>query len=95
MKNPFDGQKPARLGTPKNPATLRVKTKKRAKEIDALLKKHGWHGTIEVDRSQPENVVDLELLQNPVPTRTVENKIGRNAPCPCGSGKKYKKCCGK
>jgi uncharacterized protein YchJ len=20
-------------------------------------------------------------------------KIGRNAPCPCGSGKKYKKCC--
>lgn len=24
-----------------------------------------------------------------------ENKIGRNAPCTCGSGKKYKKCCGK
>ena len=24
----------------------------------------------------------------------VERKIGRNAPCPCGSGKKYKKCCG-
>ncbi len=23
-----------------------------------------------------------------------EKKIGRNAPCPCGSGKKYKKCCG-
>ncbi|WP_125154145.1 SEC-C metal-binding domain-containing protein [Clostridium rectalis] len=23
------------------------------------------------------------------------NKIGRNEPCPCGSGKKYKKCCGK
>ncbi|MBO1265614.1 SEC-C domain-containing protein [Proteiniclasticum sp. SCR006] len=30
-------------------------------------------------------------------SRTVrnENKIGRNDPCPCGSGKKYKKCCGK
>jgi preprotein translocase subunit SecA len=27
--------------------------------------------------------------------RTVELKIGRNDPCPCGSGKKYKKCCGK
>ncbi|KJS72629.1 MAG: hypothetical protein JL56_12770 [Desulfotomaculum sp. BICA1-6] len=25
-------------------------------------------------------------------TRT---KVGRNDPCPCGSGKKYKKCCGK
>lgn len=23
----------------------------------------------------------------------MSNKIGRNAPCPCGSGKKYKKCC--
>ncbi|MFR1533930.1 MAG: SEC-C metal-binding domain-containing protein, partial [Bilophila wadsworthia] len=23
-----------------------------------------------------------------------ENKPGRNDPCPCGSGKKYKKCCG-
>ncbi len=29
--------------------------------------------------------------------RTVvrKNKIGRNEPCPCGSGKKYKKCCGR
>ena len=25
----------------------------------------------------------------------VEQKPGRNDPCPCGSGKKYKKCCGK
>lgn len=23
-----------------------------------------------------------------------DNKVGRNEPCPCGSGKKYKKCCG-
>lgn len=27
--------------------------------------------------------------------QAVSNKIDRNAPCPCGSGKKYKKCCGK
>ncbi|QNU68770.1 SEC-C domain-containing protein [Ruminiclostridium herbifermentans] len=25
----------------------------------------------------------------------VSNRVGRNDPCPCGSGKKYKKCCGK
>jgi SEC-C motif domain protein len=25
----------------------------------------------------------------------VSQKIGRNEPCPCGSGKKYKKCCGR
>ena len=24
-----------------------------------------------------------------------EDKVGRNDPCPCGSGKKYKKCCGR
>ncbi|MBP5589014.1 MAG: SEC-C domain-containing protein [Bacteroidales bacterium] len=28
------------------------------------------------------------------PIRT-EKKVGRNDPCPCGSGKKYKNCCGK
>ncbi|HOP72695.1 MAG TPA: SEC-C metal-binding domain-containing protein [Thermoclostridium caenicola] len=26
--------------------------------------------------------------------RAVSSKVGRNDPCPCGSGKKYKKCCG-
>ena len=34
----------------------------------------------------------------PAPTATIRNqgpKTGRNDPCPCGSGKKYKKCCGK
>ncbi len=29
------------------------------------------------------------------PVKRVQKKIGRNAPCPCGSGKKYKKCCGR
>jgi preprotein translocase subunit SecA len=30
----------------------------------------------------------------PVTVRRKEKKVGRNDPCPCGSGKKYKKCCG-
>jgi len=34
---------------------------------------------------------DREWLENP-PARALN--IGRNDPCPCGSGKKYKKCCG-
>jgi len=33
--------------------------------------------------------------QTPKTVRRQEDKVGRNAPCPCGSGKKYKKCCGK
>jgi preprotein translocase subunit SecA len=32
-----------------------------------------------------------EIKQRPV---RVAEKVGRNDPCPCGSGKKYKKCCG-
>ncbi len=30
----------------------------------------------------------------PSEPRKVKDKVGRNDPCPCGSGKKYKKCCG-
>jgi preprotein translocase subunit SecA len=32
---------------------------------------------------------------NESPRETKDKKIGRNDPCSCGSGKKYKKCCGK
>jgi preprotein translocase subunit SecA len=30
----------------------------------------------------------------PVEQAHAEKPVGRNDPCPCGSGKKYKKCCG-
>jgi len=33
--------------------------------------------------------------QLPKPVTRDEEKVGRNDPCPCGSGQKYKKCCGK
>ncbi len=47
---------------------------------------------------QEQNLVfsgggDSDFKRTPV--RRTDGKIGRNAPCPCGSGKKYKKCCGK
>jgi preprotein translocase subunit SecA len=29
------------------------------------------------------------------PVKRDSSKVGRNDPCPCGSGKKYKDCCGK
>ena len=37
----------------------------------------------------------LYLEQKKSGTVVAEKKVGRNDPCPCGSGKKYKKCCGK
>ncbi|MBE9521486.1 MAG: preprotein translocase subunit SecA [Proteobacteria bacterium] len=36
---------------------------------------------------------DAEQAQQPL--KREGEKIGRNSPCPCGSGKKYKKCCGR
>ncbi len=38
--------------------------------------------------------VDGQLVP-PATQRHEGPKVGRNDPCPCGSGKKYKKCCGK
>ena len=39
-----------------------------------------------------DNYIDYEKLPTGQYVRA-ERKIGRNEPCPCGSGKKYKKCC--
>jgi SEC-C motif-containing protein len=33
------------------------------------------------------------VRQGPAPVRSTQSKVGRNDPCPCGSGKKYKQCC--
>lgn len=41
-------------------------------------------------------VFDLKLLIDPnKPIVRDEPRVGRNDPCPCGSGKKFKQCCGK
>jgi SWIM/SEC-C metal-binding protein len=94
MKKIFDGKKTGRLGTKTNPAVVHVQTKKRAKELEAVFKKNGWEYTIDLEPGKPEDITALEILQNPTQTRVAETKVGRNAPCPCGSGKKYKRCCG-
>ena len=95
MKKLFDGKKTAKLGTQKNPAHVNVQTKKRVKELESVFEENGWIGSIELDPDQPENTNDLELLLNPPKTTIAQKKVGRNEPCPCESGKKYKKCCGK
>lgn len=38
---------------------------------------------------------DAPLPDVPVERARADESVGRNDPCPCGSGKKYKKCCGK
>lgn len=88
-------KKTAKLGTEKNPALVHVRTEDRFKEITALFKKKGWRFKIELEPDKPEDIADLERLLNPIKPRRVEQKPGRNEPCSCGSGKKYKNCCGR
>ena len=95
MEKIFDGKKTAKLGTEKNPAVINVKTEERVKEFESIFEENGWKYTIDLEPDKPEDLTDLEILLNPIKTRIAEKNIERNEPCPCGSGKKYKKCCGK
>ena len=45
------------------------------------------------EESMPDHALFDMRKKDPWPL-IAEKKIGRNDPCPCGSGKKYKKCCG-
>jgi len=42
----------------------------------------------------PVFAADAAEEEEPAPPQTPAGKVGRNDPCPCGSGKKYKKCHG-
>ena len=48
--------------------------------------------TVELD---VEKRKELYKAQKASTTIVKGPKVGRNDPCPCGSGKKYKKCCGR
>lgn len=56
---------------------------------DWLYELPEWEGLI-----TPERRKELYLEQKKSGTVVKGKKVGRNEPCPCGSGKKYKKCCG-
>ena len=48
-------------------------------------------------RPMPSNELpnDFSWLGGPMQPFVAPKKVGRNDPCPCGSGKKYKHCCGR
>ncbi|MBO8434459.1 MAG: SEC-C domain-containing protein [Tyzzerella sp.] len=48
-----------------------------------------WEGIFDAKKRH-----ELTLQQKKSRTIVKATKVGRNDPCPCGSGKKYKKCCG-
>jgi len=84
----------AKLGSEKRPLVVRVQTEERASEIVSICNEHGWHYIIGFEPDKPEDTSDVERLLNPPEPVEAIVTPGRNEPCPCGSGKKYKKCCG-
>ncbi|HKL99565.1 MAG TPA: SEC-C metal-binding domain-containing protein [Mobilitalea sp.] len=60
-----------------------------AAKADWLYELEEWEPLLTAERRK-----ELYKEQKNSSTIVKEKKVGRNDPCPCGSGKKYKKCCG-
>jgi SWIM/SEC-C metal-binding protein len=90
----FKAKDTMRLGTRKAPARISVQTQEREQQLAAVFAENGWACVIEVNSEQDEDIRDLESLQDKQTAAVSTKKANRNDPCPCGSGRKYKKCCG-
>ena len=65
------------------------------KDVSIFLLKAEIRQNIE-RKEKPKKLLTNDTETTPVKKKPVKKqKIGRNDPCPCGSGKKYKQCCGK
>ena len=66
------------------------------KALDDRLEAHGHGPVFCVERAEDEASAASPAVEAAVlPAAEAKPvKVGRNDPCPCGSGKKYKKCCG-
>ncbi len=63
---------------------------------DILLKDRNYVNRLKRHYAMFKEAIDKEEVKQSQPRKPASvKKISRNAPCPCGSGKKYKKCCGK
>jgi SWIM/SEC-C metal-binding protein len=83
----------ARIGTQRHPAIVRVKTAARAQQLIAFCQDEGIQVIVGVEPDQAEDISDIERTLNPSEPVQALPSVGRNAPCPCGSGNKFKKCC--
>ncbi|MGB0466579.1 MAG: PBPRA1643 family SWIM/SEC-C metal-binding motif protein [Pontibacterium sp.] len=90
----YNTDRTQKAGTEDFPLTLTVASDERKVEIEAILKDHSLFATIEVNADKLENITELESCLHKPKTQVLEATPGRNDPCACGSGKKYKKCCG-
>lgn len=85
----------SKLGSKNKPARVRVQTEERAVALLTLCDAKGWQVIVGIEPDKPENIDDIKKLEKGLNTSPDSYRpISRNAPCPCGSGKQYKRCCG-
>ncbi|WP_221077131.1 PBPRA1643 family SWIM/SEC-C metal-binding motif protein [Agarivorans aestuarii] len=90
----FNTKREAKIGTEENPLPLLVNSEERKIALSQRAAEHRMVVDITVDSEAEENIEQLELLIAKPSTKVVEKTPKRNDPCSCGSGKKFKKCCG-
>lgn len=86
----------SKSGTEKFPLALVVTSEARKLEVEALAADAGLHAVVSLDSSEGaiESTGELTAILNKTDTVKIDAVPSRNEPCSCGSGKKYKKCCG-
>jgi len=85
-----------KTGSKKYPLELVVTSEARKQEVETLVAEAKLFAEVSIDNSDGavESIAELTVLLNKQDTVKVDDVPGRNDPCVCGSGNKYKKCCG-
>ena len=83
-------------GSKKYPLALVVTSEERRQKVEALVAGADLYAQISLDTADGavESIAELTALLSKVSTVNEDKTPARNDPCSCGSGKKYKKCCG-
>jgi hypothetical protein len=89
----------SKMGTRGEDACLQYMQEKYTLITD-VVKEMAWWVCFDKDpkpahRQEAAAVRGVPLGGTPNPIHRTEPKVGRNDPCPCGSAKKFKKCCGR
>ena len=74
-------------------ASVDTSTDRKEVFIGGEASKEEYHEDAIYEAEQVDESIH-DMAETAVPYRREGRKIGRNEPCPCGSGKKYKNCCG-
>lgn len=92
----YEAKGSPKAGSKKYPLKLVVTNEARKQEVLELAEQAQLNAEVSIDSSEgsEESIGELTALLNKKDTVKIDKLPSRNDPCVCGSGKKYKKCCG-